>query len=525
MTRFACLSVLLPILLSCNEATGPAEAADLDLSEVGTLILSAGASDTLDAIVRDASGREIPNVPVTWLSSNPTVVRVANGILTADSSGSARITATSGTLSAWVDVTVVQSLAALRIEPADTTIRVRHVLNLRVVAMDGAGREMPLPGTPEFASTDSVIVTVNNSGRVVATGWGEAELHVELGTISASTTIRTEPIELDMNGVQLVNIAVGSLLNGHACGLDAAGVAYCWGPSPDGETGYVSNDSLPVQAVPTSLRFVDIDAGQEMTCGLTAAGEIWCWGDNRYAALGQGVRVLSNGQIRSSEPLLVTGGHQWKALGVGKHMAVCAIDSNDVVYCWGHNDLFQVGRPPRASFDSAVAPIAGSYTAKQVEVGAFSGCALSTDGEPFCWGMLAYPDSLPRPILGTSPPLTFLASADDTACGLDAQGAAYCWGFTESDSLALGRQVTADFADIGPVVGGLQFTELVVTNDGRACGLAKSGRIHCWGNDFSWPGFPNTPPPEFGGSEQTFVDLDAYHEICALTSTGRVFCW
>lgn len=322
-----------------------------------------------------------------------------------------------------------------------------------------------------------------------------------------------------MNGIHLVKISVGAE---HYCGLDANGAAYCWDGSDFGETGYQSHDPLPVQPVPTPLRFVDLDAGSAVTCGLTASGEIWCWGWNRHGALGQGVDQLPNQQNWSAEPLLVTGGHQWKALDVGRHLGVCAIDSTNVVFCWGHNDLYQLGRGPLAQSLPDVAPITGDYTATQVDVGVANACALSTDGSPICWGRY-WPGTFPTVVNG-APPLKLVTVEQLSACGLALQGEAYCWGF--GDSLTVGRRRSASgFVDPAPLPGGIQFTHLGLAENERFCGLAKSGRIHCWGKELPWPGFPDAPPPEFGGSEHTFVDLDAAFGTCALTSTGRVFCW
>ncbi len=78
----------------------------------------------------------------------------------------------------------------------------------------------------------------------------------------------------------------------HACGIDARGVAYCWGVNASGELGdgtTTSRDApTPVQG---DLRFVDIAAGYDFTCGLTTDGEVWCWGENNRGQLGDGTTL------------------------------------------------------------------------------------------------------------------------------------------------------------------------------------------------------------------------------------------
>lgn len=517
--RLAALALM--TTLSCSESTAPPRPASLELDVSTALSMHAGARDTLVAIVRDGSGRPLSGVPVTWSTTNASVVQVDDGVLIADSSGTARVIATADTFQTFVDVTVVQSFAALEVEPADTTVRLYRTIRVQLRALDGAGRELPLPpGIPEYATTDSTVLAVNDSGDVRTIGWGSADVIVTLNGISGTATVTGEPTEQAMGGVQLVRISVGSF--GHACGLDAAGAAYCWGASGVGETGYFSSEPLPVQAVPTALRFVDIGAGQQMTCGLTAVQEIWCWGTNADGALGQGP---GSTVTKSEVPLLVSGGHQWIALGVGKHRGVCAIDVDHVVHCWGHNDLGQLGRGPHAHSDPAVAPVTGDFAATQVDVGIASGCALSTAGNSICWGH-QWPGDLPALIAG-GPELTQVTVSQIFACGLSLQGEAYCWG--RGSSHTLGRDLGVDdlvvFQDPASISGDLRFTKLTATDFDRTCGITTSGRIHCWGQGLPWPGFPQTSPIALGGSEHTFLDIDAGVGFCGLTSTGRVFCW
>jgi hypothetical protein len=469
------------------------------------LTLTAGSTDTLVAVITDRSGNAIQGARPTFVSSNPNIVSVdSSGILNADSSGTTTVLATFDMLSASVEVTVTQSLATLLVEPIDTTLRVFGSTRLRLRGLDATGRELTVPaGTPTYATSDSAVLVVNDSGDVTAAGWGTAEIMVTLDGVSGSVTVSGAPGERATNGVQLATISIGA---GHFCGLDAAGAAYCWGSSDRGETGYTSATPLPIQPVPTALRFVDLGAGQQMTCGRTTDQEVWCWGINVSGELGQGPGSL----VTSSEvPLLVTGGHQWIAVGVGKHRGVCAFG--------------QLGREPWLHSDPPVAPITGSFAATAVEVDIFTACAVSTDESPICWGLGT---GLPAVIPG-APAMIQVSSGQLISCGLSAQSEAYCWGFATSQVLGrdLGGDGTASVQPPGPVIGGLQFTKLSVGSL-RTCGITTSGQIHCWGDGIPWPGFPATPPKGMGGAEHTFIDIDSsQRSFCAVTTEGRVFCW
>ena len=77
---------------------------------------------------------------------------------------------------------------------------------------------------------------------------------------------------------------------GHICGLDAEGIAYCWGDSVVGGLGLGPSlwmTSSPV-AVSADLRFYAIGAGDQHTCGITIGFEVYCWGANSSGELGDG---------------------------------------------------------------------------------------------------------------------------------------------------------------------------------------------------------------------------------------------
>ena len=73
----------------------------------------------------------------------------------------------------------------------------------------------------------------------------------------------------------LTRIATGST---HSCGLDANGLAYCWGflvAMGDGS----SSTSMVVTPVPVAggHHFVEVRPGTFHTCGLATDGRAWCW--------------------------------------------------------------------------------------------------------------------------------------------------------------------------------------------------------------------------------------------------------
>jgi alpha-tubulin suppressor-like RCC1 family protein len=93
-------------------------------------------------------------------------------------------------------------------------------------------------------------------------------------------------------GLVFTSIAAGKTL---ACGLTAAGAAYCWGSASDFDglslgDGTTSSSLVPV-AVSGGLVFSAITVGDGHACGITAAGKAYCWGNNAKGALGDGTTI------------------------------------------------------------------------------------------------------------------------------------------------------------------------------------------------------------------------------------------
>ncbi|MGE3617722.1 MAG: Ig-like domain-containing protein [Gemmatimonadales bacterium] len=109
----------------------------------------------------------------------------------------------------------------------------------------------------------------------------------------------------------------------HACGLDTAGQAWCWGRGAigDGSTA-VRRTPVPVAG---GIAFAALSAGPATTCGLDGLGNAWCWG------------ALAN----TSTPVKVPGGHLFSEITAGGFVA-CG-RAPDGTWCWGRNAWGQLG--------------------------------------------------------------------------------------------------------------------------------------------------------------------------------------
>ena len=108
-----------------------------------------------------------------------------------------------------------------------------------------------------------------------------------------STADSSVPVAVDTSGVLAGKTLTQISANyGSTCALDTSGAAYCWGYNYYGELGdgSTADSSVPV-AVDTSgalagKTLTQITAGGFHACALDTAGAAYCWGYNDSGQLG-----------------------------------------------------------------------------------------------------------------------------------------------------------------------------------------------------------------------------------------------
>ncbi len=184
-------------------------------------------------------------------------------------------------------------------------------------------------------------------------------------------------------GRQFRQVAAGTGLSPHTCGVTTSNQAFCWGNNNWGKlgdsTGRPAATRTPLE-VDGGRSFRHVDAGEEFTCGVTTGNKIFCWGNGRNGQLGEGNRYL-----RYWPKIPVSGGLSFERVTSGG-MHACGETTNNRVYCWGSNSQGQLGDGTTTERLVPVA-VAGGRFFDQASAGSSAHtCAKTSTGAAFCWG-------------------------------------------------------------------------------------------------------------------------------------------
>lgn len=211
---------------------------------------------------------------------------------------------------------------------------------------------LAMPSGVSFASIGSegsFSCALSTTG--VAYCWGN-NYSGQLGLGSGAPNYSLTPTAVT-GGHTFTSLAVGAT---GVCGLTSGGAVYCWGEGVGG-SGTTTELLVPTQIQQSGLTFTEISAAGQHACGLATSGVAYCWGANYEGSLGSGSFATNIG----STPVAVTGGLTFNTIIAGGSFT-CGYTTSNVMYCWGSNDVQQLGLsaaidsiPADTMFDAPVA--------------------------------------------------------------------------------------------------------------------------------------------------------------------------
>jgi alpha-tubulin suppressor-like RCC1 family protein len=403
--------------------------------------------------------------------------------------------------------------------------------------------------TSTFTPTPGIIVTALAAGRrhtCIITArqsvkcWGENED----GQLGDGTTLQ-KFVPADVPGLAGVT-ALAAGFN-HTCARTDLGDVYCWGNNAFGELGDGTQTSRPVPVrVPLPISATLVSAGSMHSCA-TNGREIYCWGVVEYEQMdGEDVvgiafepYYIDNANIPSSA--------QITAIDSGATHD-CVLTSQGAVYCWGRNDLGQLGQGSIFFSNNIPERVDGLNSVKNLTVGGYHTCALLDDNSVACWGYNKYGQlgsaipgevDVPALVTGIGSAMDISAGAYHT-CAIVSGGNVKCWGDNRY------RQVSPQQTALGQIAEIPGNFRLLTAGGSHTCALTGGGSLVCWGNNkygqlgesgeipTPEPTAPaagateaasSTPLPTQGSSKQASSIAAGRSHSCAVTTAGGVRCW
>lgn len=211
----------------------------------------------------------------------------------------------------------------------------------------------------------------------------------------------------------------------------------------------------------------------------------------------------------------------------------CATASNALAYCWGLNDLGQLGNGTMS--DSTTPTLVSSLSGVgQAVAGGSHSCARLTGGGVSCWGDNSEGQlgngtttSSTTPVSSGLADATSIATGTLHTCALRAGGTVSCWGDNRYGQLGEGR--TAFNLLVPTAVPGLTDVSAIAAGGWHTCALLSGGTVRCWGLNLQGQLGDGTvqaryvPTPVTGLSGADGISTGDSH-TCA-TSGGTAQCW
>jgi alpha-tubulin suppressor-like RCC1 family protein len=473
-------------------------------------------------------GPILPNVELTWSSSDPNVVSIdaGSGVAVAQEAGTSQIEVCAPrSCSAW-DIIVIARIAGVAVVPDSITLLPHDQFDLTAILTDVHGE--PVWGAVhdplfwDLFASEMMWSTADPNVAVVNLPSGPPSLleGVAHGTTHVTARFRefSGSAKVVVVVVDLTYISTGGA---HTCALTDTGEPYCWGRS-----GFEHFPEFVPHGTEVPVHLVSLSSGAEQTCGLTASGTAYCWGSSFWAALGRAELLQPLGT-----PVPVDGGGQYATITAGG-AHTCAIGVGGELHCWGANTFGQLGITSTETCGGGVGKIpVGPHPCERVpaavsdrptftalSAGASHTCGLVADGTAFCWGQIGSRESSDTLRVPGGHLFASIASGSGMACGLTASGDAYCWGGND-DGLGDGSTVSSDEPVL--VAGDHVFAQLSI---GRAaCGVTTAGELYCWG--WHEPLIAGATPTRVGDNiVWASVHAGGVHG-CGMSVDGVAYCW
>ncbi|MCK6599518.1 MAG: hypothetical protein L6Q37_14225, partial [Bdellovibrionaceae bacterium] len=266
--------------------------------------------------------------------------------------------------------------------------------------------------------------------------------------------------------------------------------------------------------------------GGNFTCALAISGSVYCWGKNNVGQLGQNPGVLSF----SLSPVLLAGFPNFTDIVAGQtHM--CGYSSTQGLYCWGNipgaNSFTFI--PINVSTNTSILQLAGNasgscYIENSTGSKKLYCFGYNFDGELFSnhIGRILLPEAMT--VLTNEPLMVSMNNNSNSSCVVLVDGRAQCVG---GQGVSMGKNLK-NFTENRPVNSrfSLGFQDIIMSR-GTHCLKAADSKYYCHGTnlfDTTKYNFYNVEPEIIGNGDVLSFDQGEKDFQCYIDSDKKVYC-
>lgn len=286
-----------------------------------------------------------------------------------------------------------------------------------------------------------------------------------------------------------------------------------------------------------------VNPGQPLAAASTAA---------HLPAPGQTFRLRAG---VSEQPLPLT----WRMVSA-TYLHACAIANDETVYCWGRNNVGQLGDGSTTD-RSAPVPVKkdgvlSGKTILQVAAAGDHSCVLASDNWVYCWGeggggrlgngstsSSSVPVAVQRGAIPNGVTIRHITVGYHYTCAIASDHKAYCWGQNQFGQLGSGhtdqyRTTPVAVSMSGELAG--KTMRQIAGGGYHTCAIASDNNAYCWGYGGNGQlgngtgGQSRVPVPVLQGAtvgsstpgraKARHITAGLYHS-CIIGADGRPYCW
>ncbi len=288
----------------------------------------------------------------------------------------------------------------------------------------------------------------------------------------------------------------------------------------------------------TILSRGQVAVGFNHTCFLNVEGRMRCWGWGGLGQLGNGAILNSNtGDPTWRSPQAVLSDIPLIQVDAGANHT-CALSVDGDAYCWGAKVYGELGNGESLGFQTEPVAVSGGLRFKELNVGDGHTCALTEAGEAYCWGLGVAgklgnggtADKSTPVAVSSTVRFTDISAGFNSTCGVANDGQIYCWGDNFWGQLGNGT-VGSFSADPTPVSGTVRFRSVSV-GAFVVCGVTQARDGYCWGSgSFGRLGTGENlngvvPNPALVATGLKYESLEVgAQHTCGVTIDRAMYCW